>query len=322
MQPQPNFSANSSGEQFCAQCGTPMPKEMRFCRSCGNRLGEGPAEYTETVRFPHTTAQAGTGTTPFYPSVNAPLVQQGYPAGRRKRLGFAGMTWVWILLGLLFAVGGVMSLVRKNIAPRTFTSAGDTRSRVGVNRFDTTDDGVTFKNVEPPGGPADKAGLVGGDIIISFDGQSIDEADDLTDLLARTPIGKTVEVVYRRDGEIKKTQMTTISQGEMSQLERIFDRRPEGRGMFGFQSSRVTAISNRDTKTFGVRIDFVEANGPAQLFGIKEGDIITTFDNIPIRTADELLSRVRRALPYSTAYVELLRNGQRMVIPVKIGKLR
>ena len=28
-----------------------MPRELRFCRNCGFRLGEGPAEYTETVRF-------------------------------------------------------------------------------------------------------------------------------------------------------------------------------------------------------------------------------------------------------------------------------
>ncbi len=321
MQPQPSFNASSPGEQFCAQCGTPMPKEMRFCRSCGNRLGEGPAEYTETVRFPGATAQAGAGTTPFYPSVNAPLIQHG-DRGKRKRLGFTGMTWVWILLGLLFAVGGIMSLARKNFPPRASISIGENRSYFGVNRFDTTDKGVSFKNVEPPGGPADKAGLVGGDTIISIDGREVEDADDALETLERTPVGKTVEVIYTRDGETKKTQLTTISREESRQLERIFDRRPEGKGMFGFQSNRVTAISNRDTKTFGVRIDYVEANGPAELFGIKEGDIITTFDNTPIRTADELLSRVRRALPYTTAYVELLRNGQRMVIPVKIGKLR
>ena len=322
MQPQPNFSANSSGEQFCAQCGTPMPKEMRFCRSCGNRLGEGPAEYTETVRFPHATAPAGVGTTPFYPSVNAPLIQQSDRAGKRKRLGFTGMTWVWILLGLLFAVGGIMSLVGKRLPPRTSISVAEKRSYLGVNRFDTTDAGVTFKNVEPPDGPADKAGLVGGDIIVSIDGRSVNDADDALQALERTPVGKTVEVIYRRDGETKKTQLTTISREESRQLERIFDRRPEGKGMFGFESDRMTRINKPENKTFGVRIDYVDENGPAQLFGIKEGDIITKFGNVPIRTPEEFLSRVQRALPYSTVYVELLRDGQRMVIPVKIGKLR
>src|SRR5438034_7230794 len=113
MQPQQNLSANSSAEQFCAQCGSPMPKEMRFCRACGNRLGEGPAEYTETVRFPNApVAPAATGarfTAPFTPGMNAPLAPQtgrGFP--RRRRVGFTGMTWMWILLALFFASGGLL----------------------------------------------------------------------------------------------------------------------------------------------------------------------------------------------------------------------
>ena len=48
------MGANPDNETVvCAQCGAPMPFGMRFCRSCGNRLGEGSAEYTETVRFPN-----------------------------------------------------------------------------------------------------------------------------------------------------------------------------------------------------------------------------------------------------------------------------
>src|SRR5213596_2204164 len=107
MQPQENFSKGSNHENnsiVCEQCGAPMPKEMRFCRSCGNRLGEGPAEYTETVRFPNTTAGAAGSTTPFYPSVNAPLTQQAGGGFKRcrRRLSFTGMTWMWITLGIFF----------------------------------------------------------------------------------------------------------------------------------------------------------------------------------------------------------------------------
>src|SRR5947207_15720711 len=105
MQPQENMN---TGDQVCSQCGSPMPREMRFCRSCGNRLGEGPAEYTETVRLPGTTASRAPGTTPFYPGGNAPLTQQAGAKfrGRRRRLGFTGMTWMWITLGVFFAGGG------------------------------------------------------------------------------------------------------------------------------------------------------------------------------------------------------------------------
>jgi membrane-associated protease RseP (regulator of RpoE activity) len=319
MQPQQNLSA---GEQFCAQCGSPMPKEMRFCRSCGNRLGEGPAEYTETVRFPGTTASGSAGTTPFYPGVNAPLTEQGAAScARRRRMGFTGMTWLWIVLALFFAMGGVFSLVRKNLPRRATTfSVADTRSYVGVDNFTTTDAGVTFKNVEPPGGPADKAGLVGGDIITTFDGHPVKDADDVMSMLSAIPIGKTVEVIYTRDGAVHTTQLTTVSREEYNRLQRAFDRRPEGKGYFGFESNRMTRISIPDTKTFGVRLDYVETNGPADLFGIKAGDIITDFDNVPIRTSDEFLSRVRRALPKTTVYVGILRDSQRIVLPVKICK--
>ena len=77
MQPDqtPGVMGQNSGSQnavvFCAQCGAPMPGEMRFCRSCGQRLGEGPAEYTETVRF--TNATMPRTTTPFVPGYSAPM---------------------------------------------------------------------------------------------------------------------------------------------------------------------------------------------------------------------------------------------------------
>lgn len=319
MQPQQNVSP---GEQVCAQCGTPMPYGMRFCRSCGNRLGEGPAEYTETVRFPGATASRPTGTTPFYPSVNAPLIQQSGAQFKpqRRRLGFSGMTWMWIILAVFFVTGGLMSAIRKNVRTGTVATVANTRSYVGVDDFDSTDGGATFDYVEIPGGPADKAGLVGGDIVTSFDGHPVKDSDDIMDLLGETPIGKTVVLTYLRDGISHTTQMTTISRDEMNRLEREFNRRPEGKGKFGFESNRMTRINNPVTKTYGVQIDWVEENGPAALFGVKTGDIITDFDNVPIRTEQEFLSRVRRAIPYKTIYIGLIREGRRMVIPVKIGK--
>ena len=332
MQPQPNFSGSGpgsgdqSGSIVCAQCGVPMPKEMRFCRSCGNRLGEGPAEYTETVRLPNATAGANAQFNAQYaPGLTAPMTRQtgsGYPS-RRRRLGFTGMTWMWIALGVFFAGGGLMSAVVKNVrnVPRVagFTAS---RSYVGVDGFETTDGGVTFDVVEPPGSPADKAGMVGGDIVTSFDGHAVTDDGQIMELLRQTPVGKTVEVIYTRDGNFHNTQLTTISEGGFNQLRDAFNSRPEGKGMFGFESDRTTRISIPETKTYGVRIDYVEPNGPADLFGIKAGDIITDFDKVPIRTEDELLSRVRRAIPRSTVEVVVLRDGKVVMIPVTMGRAR
>src|SRR5713226_6855662 len=324
MDSPPNFSApaDQSGNIVCGQCGAPMPREMRFCRSCGNRLGEGPAEYTETVRFPNAPVATGARfTAPFTPGMNAPLAPQtgrGFP--RRRRLGFTGMSWMWIVLALFFASGGLLSMFKNRGTPRPPMFSTAPRSYFGVNQFTNANGGVTFKVVEPPGSPADKAGLVGGDIVTTFDGRSVKGSDEMMGLLRQTPVGKTVEVIYLRDGETKKTQLTTISEDEFDQLNDAFDDRPQGKGKLGFESYRTTQVSMPETKTYGVRIDWVEPNGPAMLFGIKVGDIITEFDGVPIRTSAELLSRVRRAIPYNTVKVVVSRDGQRVEVPVTLAK--
>src|ERR1051325_8746417 len=104
MSPQENNPNPSvqTGEIACSQCGAPMPREMRFCRNCGNRLGEGPAEYTETVRLPNAAGRPASD--PFAPAYAAPLVQQPY----KKRRRFTGMTWLIIAIVTLFLMGGVL----------------------------------------------------------------------------------------------------------------------------------------------------------------------------------------------------------------------
>jgi len=111
-----------------------------------------------------------------------------------------------------------------------------------------------------------------------------------------------------------------ISESEFDSLQNAYDNRPEGRGRFGFDDDETTPISIPETKTYGVRLDEVTPNGPADLFGIKQGDIVVEFGGVPIRTSAEMASRVRRAIPKSSVEVTLLRDGQIMKIPVTIGR--
>lgn len=327
MPPQQNFngtsgSADQSGAIVCAQCGSPMPKEMRFCRSCGHRLGEGPAEYTETVRFPNAPTAAGARpTNAFTPGFGAPMAR---PTGsdwpyRRRRLG--GMTWVFIAIAFFFAGGGVLSMLKKaGNRPGIIRTAMIERSYFGVNGFESTNGGATFENVEPPDSPADKAGLVGGDIITSFNGSPVKDEDDMMDLLRQTPIGKTVEVIYIRDGETRKTQLTTISQAESTELRRAFENRPQGIARLGFDSSDAHRVSVPGTRIQGVRLDNFNSSGPAALAGMEKGDIVIQFEDVPIRTVDEFISRIHRAIPYTTVKLTIVRGTEQIEIPVKLGK--
>lgn len=308
-----------------------MPRDLRFCRNCGYRLGEGSAEYTETVRFPNgrpanlADNSAASSQQPFataYGISGGPMIPgAGHQMAKRARK-MSGMSWMFIGLLIFFiaaaAFTAVVTPIRRSIT-QTASAPPAPRAYVGVNSFEDGEGGVTFDNVEPPGGPADKAGLIGGDVITSFDGQVIRDEDQMTALMRRTPIGKPVEVIYFRDGEPKTTTLTTVSQEEFSRLVGEFRDRPEGRGLFGFDDD-TERVPIPGTKIFGVKLKAVTPNRPADLAGVKEGDIIIEFDRTPIRTPEELASRVTRALPYSTVKVVLMRGAEKLEIPVKMGK--
>jgi len=312
----------------CGHCHSPMPRDLRFCRNCGFRLGEGSAEYTETVRFQNAPPGtfSGDGPASSFPPYAAPGGPMAAATGgqiRKRRRRMSGMTWMFLGLLIFFiAAAGFTAIIRpirRNINAE-IARAAPPRSYVGVNSFDTTDAGVTFDNVEPPGSPADKAGLVGGDLITTFDGQTITSDDEIMDLLGRTPVGKTVDVIYVRDGETKTAKLTTVSKEEFDRLGKQFNKRPEGHGRFGFDDGNTERVPIPGTKMFGVRLDEISPNLPADMAGIKEGDIVIEFDEVPIRTADELTSRVLRALPYSTIKVVVMRGTEKIEIPVKMGR--
>ena len=247
-----------------------------------------------------------------------PIKNSGGDYRGRRPSRLAGMTWIWISLASVFALGAGLSLFLghdRSVHRGNTTQAR--RSYFGVDQLQAADGGVTFDAVEPAGGPADQAGLVGGDIITSLNGGPIKTPDDLMDLLNQTPVGKTVEVNYIRDGISYKTKLKTISADDFNRLRDVGDRPA---GMFGFEIDGTTRISLPESKTYGVRLDHVQRNGPADLFGA--GDIVTDFDKAPIRTARELLSRVRRASPRSTIEVVVLRNGETRKISVTMGESR
>src|SRR5688572_10469625 len=215
MQPEASNSANNSGSTAgttCANCGALMPPELRFCRSCGARLGEGVAEYTETVRFQNTPTAAtaanpttyglGSGPQALGPAANGQMQW----IHKKKKKKISGMTWLFIGLLIFFVSAAAFTAVMRNVRQNTGAAAPATpRAYVGVDEFRNGDGGATFNHVDTPDGPADKAGLLGGDLITSFDGHSVKDAGEITSLLRQTTIGKAVEVIYIRDGETKKT---------------------------------------------------------------------------------------------------------------------
>lgn len=201
-------------------------------------------------------------------------------------------------------------------APQT-PAAG--RSYLGAS-LDDGEGGVLVQAVTPPGSPADLAGLVGGDLITSFDGAPVPYEKDLLQRLAATPVGQEVTLEYVRDGETHQTTLKTISLDERTKLEEAFKHRPEGEGFLGVDPGDLKRVSLEEEGIYGVRLGKVLRNRPADTAGLREGDIVIGFDGVPIRTVQELLARIDRAIPDSHVKIALVRNGQRIELPVKMGQ--
>lgn len=329
----------------CPSCRTPLVAGMRFCRMCGYRLGEGLEEYAATRRFsgdipfappPTATASqqqaAGRG---FTPGTWAPLAAPGTHAptfagaGTEsasacstawRRLRGNWMVWVVLMIVLMTASGVVLRNVRRGAGFRGAPAAAARASFLGVDGFERAEGGGAFiEGVAAPETPVWRAGLLGGDVITRFDGKEVGDDDDMRRILRETPPGKTVEVVFIRDGETKTTTLTTMAERDYRGLG-VLDGRPGGRGQLRISDLDRVRVPN--SNIYGVRVGDVERNGPADLAGLREGDIVTDINGHPVRTDGDLRLRIYESVPGSTATVVVVRDGQRVEIPVKVGRSR
>lgn len=330
----------------CPSCRAQMLHGMRFCRLCGFRLGEGIEEFAETRRFDgtlphaaqaaHAEAARGAFSSAGMPREWGAVVPasthnsslgrddestswQGATTGACRRTGGARL-WLWIVvaIAIMAAMGGIGKFARSVRVNGRQVAAVEHRSYVGATLEDG-EGGAFVEAVDIPGAPLDRAGLLGGDTITSFDGKRVGDEDDLTELLRATPAGKTVEVGYTRDGEARTTTITTISGDERERLKDLFNDRPEGEGFLGIDDGELERIFLPELKTHGVKMGEVIRNRPGYIAGLRDGDVVVEFGGVPVRTGREFVARIERAAPDSVVPVVVIRGGARMEIPVRIG---
>jgi serine protease Do len=144
--------------------------------------------------------------------------------------------------------------------------------------------GALVANVSKDG-PAEKAGIKVGDVIVEFDGKEVKDSGDLPIIVARTPVDKKVRMKVLRD---KKEVMLGVAVGELKE-EEVVASVPE-KGELGMTVQKVTpqmAESLGLEKPEGVVVTDVESGSAADEAGIRRGDVIVQIDRKPVRSVDE-----------------------------------
>jgi serine protease Do len=186
-------------------------------------------------------------------------------------------------------------------------------------------------------GPADKAGIRQGDVILEFDGREVPDMRALPRLVADTQFGKKVPVAIWRQGA--KTTVTVelgeldekaeaaaqITQGEDEQQPEAADK-GDRIDLLGLDVGRITdALREKydlPEDAEGVVILTVDANSTAAEKDLRPGDIIAEVDQKAVTSPADVRDRVKSAQDNGYRLVTLLinRQGDFQWVAVKIGK--
>jgi serine protease Do len=185
--------------------------------------------------------------------------------------------------------------------------------------------GVIVGSVSPGSGAA-AAGLRQGDVITAFNGEAVNDSNDLRNRVARTQPGTEVTLTVLRDG---REQPVRARLGEFQPPAGQSagggggGQRGEegaGAGRFGLSVRPLTPEIARQLGlaegTQGVLVGEVDPSGPAADAGIREGDVIERANGQPVRTAADLNAAAERS---GSRPVLLLvnRRGTTVFLPVR-----
>jgi Do/DeqQ family serine protease len=149
--------------------------------------------------------------------------------------------------------------------------------------------GALVASVEPDG-PAGKAGLRPGDVVLSMNGGAIEHSDALAYRLATQSIDTTVELAVLSQSEEKTLTVQLIRAPEGAAVEPVTIR-----GRTPFAGAKVAELSPRLAQRLGLNADIkgvavvdIDGGSPAARFGFLPRDIVREINGEEIDTAAKL----------------------------------
>lgn len=218
---------------------------------------------------------------------------------------------------------------------------GETRRGwLGVRIQDVTDDVAEAMGLEEaagalvtdvPEGPAKEAGLLGGDVILTFDGVDVKDTRGLVRQVGETEVGKAVRVLVFRDGG---TQTVLVTLGRREDAERADEtgQTPEAtpevseKDVLGLTVSTLNDALREDlgidSSANGLVIMNVDEASEAFEKGLRAGDLITEAGQQKVTSLADLEARIEEAKEAGRKSLLLLvrRNGEPRFVALSLDR--
>lgn len=233
------------------------------------------------------------------------------------------------------ASGGYLGIGGVDITPER-AKALSLKEERGVEVSSLTEDG-----------PAAKAGVKQGDVVLEFNGQAVQGTTQFQRLVRETPVGRQAKITVSRGGALQtltatvgeNRQTTFMSPGDGSwnfsmpnmQTMPNMPNMPEIEiphfnmaasspmlGIVGESLAREEQLAEFFGATDGVLVRSVRKGSAAEKAGIKAGDVITKVDDSKVSSSTEITRALRGARSKKTVGVTVIRNKKEMPLTVTV----
>ena len=206
--------------------------------------------------------------------------------------------------------------------------------------------GVVIQDVEEAG-PAEKAGIRAGDVIVEFDGERVRSARQFSRLVQDTPGGRTVKATLVRDRSRQTVDVTPhagfgrfsadiVMPDVQREIERGFRNLPRGfsfdfdmpeppavfvgpRARLGLS---LTPLSDQLASYFGAKdgvlVSSVEPDSAAATAGVKAGDVITSINGRTVNEPRDVTEELRAANPGTSVEIGIVRDKKTSTLKATI----
>ena len=203
----------------------------------------------------------------------------------------------------------------KNVISQLIQYGETRRGWLGVKIQSVTDDIAESLNLDTPRGalvadvtptgPAEKAGIQSGDVIVEFNGRAINSMRDLPKIVAETPIGEKVPVKVLRKGEevTLSAEVGRLEDGEkLAESGKGAEKSPSAPAVVTVLGMTVSSITDElrtkyaiDKDLKGAVITEVAKDGPAADKRLEPGDVITEAGEQEVQGAADITARIEEA---------------------------
>ncbi|MFA7269310.1 MAG: DegQ family serine endoprotease [Sterolibacterium sp.] len=173
--------------------------------------------------------------------------------------------------------------------------------------------GALVSSVEK-GGPAEKAGIEPGDVILKFNGKAIARSAELPPLVTELAPGTAATLVIWRKG---KTRDISMKVGELKTAEARVMPDENDKGKLGLVVRPLTPEERKQAEVAeGLLVENV-SDGPAARAGIQPGDVILSVNGEKVASVEQLRSLLGKNDKRLALLV--LRGNNKLFVPIKLG---